>query len=112
MTAKEERGALMLQATELKVELRKITTATHGIINRLISAGDSLLLAAMDENFAGREVSTRGLTYGKRAKTPRHAPAVEEEAREAVPGAPKRRCCSICGTPGHRATTCTKGRPR
>lgn len=111
MTSKEERDALMLEATELKAELRKITTVTHGIINRLLSAGDDLLLSVMDENFAGREVSTRGITYGKRSKGAPRAVRPVEEAEPRTPGAPKRRKCSICGTAGHRATTCTKGRP-
>lgn len=112
MTAQEQRDMLMREATELKAELRKITTVTNGVINRLLSAGDALLIAAMDEKDADRGTTTRGITYGKRStKTPRHAPSVEGPDTP-TNTAPKRRKCSICGTPGHRATTCTKGRPK
>lgn len=97
MLAQEERTELMRIANEIHVDLRALNARVNKVINHLLSAADELAIAAADEKSAGITVTVQKVTYGKtETTTPPEGEVV------------KRRKCSICHEPGHRATTCPK----
>lgn len=99
-TTQDERRAIMEQAQLLLDELREMRARVNELTARLVEAGDSIIMEAMDEKQGERTTTKRKITYGPAAPEPKEH---EDEA-------PKKRKCSICRQPGHRATTCTNGR--
>jgi hypothetical protein len=90
MGAVEDRKELLDAATQLLVELRRITEPVHKVINHLIEAADELKLDAADEVDAARGTVVRKLK-------------VKQMAEEA---SPSQRACSVCREPGHTAPNC------
>jgi len=102
VTATEKRTEIMALADMLNTHRRALLD-TIGEINKaiteLVGAADGLMLAAADEHPQG--VKAVKLNYTTREPSP------EDIANYTKP---KQRCCSNCGQPGHRATTCTNER--
>jgi hypothetical protein len=93
MSATEDRKALLDAATELLVELRRITAPVNAVMNRLIEHADELKLEAADEHDAARGTIVRKLK-------------IKDLAAAASPSSG--RACSLCREPGHTAPNCPK----
>jgi len=90
MGAIEDRKELLDAATQLLVELRRITEPVHLVINHLIGKADEIKLEAAEEVEAARGTVVRKLK-------------VKQMAEDA---APSQRACSVCREPGHTAPNC------
>jgi len=106
LSPREERRQYMEMATELLVELRRITEPISKIVNRLIESGDMLALDAADEREEARGAVTRKLTYAKAAAPGTPAPTVQVMDASGEVTERKQRKCGNCHKPGHNAKTC------
>lgn len=120
MTAYEERKELLQMAREVLQALNAHNKMVHKLINNLISVGDELGAAAVDEMSAKEHITKKNVTYTGRTDaskeniTPPPAPGVTVmdhgggKKRMALPAklAPGKRACSICRKPGHRKHNC------
>jgi len=113
MNAQDERDALMDMSREVMAELKAVGDRVRLLTAKLVEAGDSLLIQAMDEKQEGVKPSVKKVVYTGSVgdAEQRMLAAVTSVGRisSSTPfSTPMRlaagkRACSACRQPGHRA---------
>jgi hypothetical protein len=93
-TAREIRTELLQMGRDLIAEMRRISGPVNQLVCRLEQESDKYLKDSVDESLTSKR--TRKIVY---RDTP-HTEGTKDE------GKPRKRACSKCRQPGHRARNC------